>query len=350
MEAFQVRALTGKRLPQSDSGRKFLYMFGRQRPADAGNDASNKPASGLISRLGAALGRTRGRLVEGLSRLLAGGVKVDDALLDQIEELLLSADVGVAVTARIVEGIRSGVKKSDVDAGDAVLRSVEKEMLAVLEPVAAPLEIPTRLGKPFVVLVVGVNGTGKTTSIGKLAYRLRSEGRSVMLAAGDTFRAAAIEQLKSWGQKNQIEVVAQHSGADSASVVYDALHSATSRRIEVLIADTAGRLHTQSDLMEELKKVRRVVSKLDPEAPHEVLLVLDAGTGQNALAQAIKFHQAVGVSGLCITKLDGTAKGGVIFAIAESLGVPIRYIGVGEGVADLKEFDAQAFVQALLAG
>ena len=302
-----------------------------------------------MARLGAALGRTRGRLIDGLSRLLAGGARVDDALLEEIEELLLSADVGVPVTTRIVEAIRVGVKQSDGEGMDDVLRLVEREMLAVLEPVAAPLEIPKQLDTPFVVLVVGVNGTGKTTSIGKLAHRLKAQGLSVMLAAGDTFRAAAIEQLKSWGERNQVTVVSQHTGADSASVVYDALDAATSRGVDVLIADTAGRLHTQANLMEELKKVRRVVNKLDPEAPHEVLLVLDAGTGQNALAQATQFHQAVGVSGLCITKLDGTAKGGVIFAIAERLGVPIRFIGMGEGLSDLREFDARAFVQALLA-
>ncbi len=328
---------------------QFPYMFGRQKPSDAGNDASSQSAPGLMARLGAALGRTRGRLVDGLSRILAGGGKVDDALIDEIEEALLSADVGVPVTTRIVERIRAGAKGAGVETGEGVLSLVEKEMLSVLKPVASPLDIPDKLSKPFVVLVVGVNGTGKTTSIGKLAHKLKSQGRSVMLAAGDTFRAAAIEQLKSWGERNQIPVVAQHTGADSASVIFDALGSATSRKIEVLIADTAGRLHTQADLMEELKKVRRVVNKLDPDAPHEVLLVLDAGTGQNALAQAVQFHQAVGVSGLCITKLDGTAKGGVVFAIAERLRLPIRYIGVGEGLADLRQFDAESFVHALLA-
>lgn len=344
-----TRALTGKRLLRSNARRKFLYMLGKQKTSDAGNDASSERAPGLLARFGAALGRTRVRLVDGLARLLVPGARVDDALLDEIEELLLSADVGVPVTTRIVERIRSGAKKPGGESGDAVLRSVEEEMLAVLEPVAAPLKLPENLTRPFVILVVGVNGTGKTTSIGKLAHRLKSEGRTVMLAAGDTFRAAAIEQLKTWGERNRVPVISQHTGADSASVVYDALDSATSRKIGVLIADTAGRLHTQADLMEELKKVRRVVNKLDPQAPHEVLLVLDAGTGQNALAQAVQFHQAVGVTGLCITKLDGTAKGGVIFAIAERLGLPIRYIGTGENLADLREFDARAFVRALLA-
>ncbi len=323
-------------------------MFGRQKPANAGNDSVKESAPGLMARLAAALGRTRGRLVEGLSALLAGKSKIDDALLDEIEEMLLSADVGVPVTTRIVDVIRETAKKPAGESSDAVLHAVEAEMLSVLDPVNRRLEIPKNPAKPFVILVVGVNGTGKTTSIGKLAHKLKAQGHSVMLAAGDTFRAAAVEQLKRWGERNQVPVVAQKTGADSASVVYDALASAGARGIDVLIADTAGRLHTQAGLMEELKKVRRVLTKLDPEAPHEVLLVLDAGTGQNALAQAVQFHQAVGVSGLCITKLDGTAKGGVIFAIAERLGVPIRFIGVGEGVADLRDFDARAFVQALL--
>ncbi|MDH3315143.1 MAG: signal recognition particle-docking protein FtsY [Gammaproteobacteria bacterium] len=324
-------------------------MFGKQKPADAESDASNERAPGLMTRLGNALGRTRGRLLKGFSRLLADGAKIDDALLEDVEELLLAADVGVPVTTRIVEGIRTSAKNPGGEAGEALLSSVRTNMLAVLEPVAAPLELPEKLARPFVVLVVGVNGTGKTTSIGKLAYQLKSEGRSVMLAAGDTFRAAAIEQLKRWGERNEIPVIAQHTGADSASVVYDALESATARGVDVLIADTAGRLHTQSNLMEELKKVRRVINKLDPEAPHEVLLVLDAGTGQNALTQAVQFNQAIGITGLCITKLDGTAKGGVVFAIAERLGVPIRYIGVGENLDDLRKFDAHTFVQVLLA-
>lgn len=324
-------------------------MFGRKKPADAESDASSERAPGLMARLGNALGRTRGRLAEGFFRLLAGGAKIDDALLEDFEELLLAADVGVPVTTRIVEGIRASAKNPGDQAENAILCSIRRDMLAVLEPVATPLALPEKLARPFVVLVVGVNGTGKTTSIAKLTYLLKSEGRSVMLAAGDTFRAAAIEQLKRWGERNEIPVVAQHIGADSASVVYDALESATSRGVDVLIADTAGRLHTQADLMEELKKIRRVINRLDPEAPHEVLLVLDAGTGQNALAQAVQFHQAVGVTGLCITKLDGTAKGGVIFAIAERLGVPIRYIGVGEKLEDLRKFDAHAFVEALLA-
>jgi len=265
-----------------------------------------------------------------------------------VEDLLLAADVGVAVSRRIIDGLRrraSGIPDAD---GAVLLDAVGKDMLGVLEPVARPLEIPSAQTTPFVILVVGVNGSGKTTTIGKLAHRIQSGGRSVMLAAGDTFRAAAIEQLAAWGERNGVPVIRQYTGADAASVIYDAVHSARARGIDVLIADTAGRLHTQANLMEELKKVRRVITKLDPTAPHEVLLVLDAGTGQNALAQATQFAEALNVTGLCITKLDGTAKGGVVLAIAERLGIPIRYIGVGEGIEDFREFNAGEFVEALL--
>ncbi len=304
--------------------------------------------TGLIARLGTALGRTRGRLVDGLAKLLGGRAKVDEALLEELEELLLSADVGVSVSERIVGGIRRRAGQNDSSTLEAVFSSVREDMLEVLNPVAQALHLPVRRQPPFVILVVGVNGTGKTTTIGKLAHWLKTGGRTVMLAAGDTFRAAAIEQLSSWGERNDVPVIRQHTGADSASVIYDALQAATARRLDVLIADTAGRLHTQTDLMEELKKVRRVINKLDPDAPHEVLLVLDAGTGQNALAQAAQFQQAVGVTGICVTKLDGTAKGGMVLAIADSLGVPIRFVGVGEGIGDFREFDAREFVEALL--
>lgn len=304
--------------------------------------------TGLIARLGTALGRTRGRLVDGLAKLLSGRAKVDEALLEELEELLLTADVGVSVSERIVGGIRRRTGQNDGNTLEAVFGSVREDMLEVLNPVAQALDLPLQRQLPFVILVVGVNGTGKTTTIGKLAHWLKTGGHTVMLAAGDTFRAAAIEQLSSWGERNDVPVIRQHTGADSASVIYDALQAATARRLDVLIADTAGRLHTQTDLMEELKKVRRVINKLDPDAPHEVLLVLDAGTGQNALAQAAQFQQAVGVTGICVTKLDGTAKGGMVLAIADSLGVPIRFVGVGEGIGDFREFDAREFVEALL--
>jgi fused signal recognition particle receptor len=273
---------------------------------------------------------------------------VDEALLEELEELLLAADVGVSVSERIVDGIRRRTWQNDRNTLEAVFSSVREDMLEVLNPVSQALHLPARRQLPFVVLVVGVNGTGKTTTIGKLAHWLKSGGHTVMFAAGDTFRAAAIEQLSSWGERNDVPVIRQHTGADSASVIYDALQAATARRFDVLIADTAGRLHTQTGLMEELKKVRRVINKLDPDAPHEVLLVIDAGTGQNALSQAAQFQQAVGVTGICLTKLDGTAKGGIVLAIADSLGLPIRFVGVGEGITDFREFDAQEFVEALL--
>lgn len=322
-------------------------MFGKQKPVEAGENRSQQ-RGGLAVRLGAALSRTRGRLAGGLARLFGAGRKLDDELLEEVEDLLLAADVGVAVSERIIDGLkRRTTKTADAD-GAALLESVAKDMLDILEPVAKSLEIPAASTTPFVILVVGVNGSGKTTTIGKLAHRIRSGGRSVMLAAGDTFRAAAIEQLIAWGQRNSVPVISQHTGADAASVIYDAVQAAGARGIDVLIADTAGRLHTQGDLMEELKKVRRVMTKLDPTAPHEVLLVLDAGTGQNALTQATQFAGAVDVTGLCITKLDGTAKGGVVLAIAEHLGIPIRYIGVGEDIEDLREFNAREFVEALL--
>lgn len=323
-------------------------MFGKLKPEKPGGDSAPKTGGGMMARLGAALGRTRGRIAGGLARLLGDATRIDEALLEEVEDLLLSADVGVAVSQRIVGGLKKRVGKVEGDPGQLVFDSIRDEMLAVLTPVAQPLRVSTSRERPFVILVVGVNGTGKTTTIGKLAHHLKSQGHSVMLAAGDTFRAAAIEQLNSWGERNEVNVISQHTGADSASVVFDAVKSAGAKGIDVLIADTAGRLHTQSDLMEELKKVRRVVSKLDPEAPHEVILVVDAGTGQNALTQATQFQEAVGVSGICVTKLDGTAKGGVVLAIAERLVVPIRYIGVGEGIEDLREFNAREFVDALL--
>lgn len=305
--------------------------------------------TGLRARLSAALGRTRATLADGFARLFEGRRRVDDAFVEEVEDLLLSADVGVQASERLVSAFRRRYADRSIDDPGGAFGALRAEMVALLEPVAVPLEIPARGAGPFVVLVVGVNGTGKTTTIGKLAHLLLGDGHSVMLAAGDTFRAAAIEQLQAWGARNDVPVIAQRSGADSASVIYDALESARARGTDVLIADTAGRLHTRTGLMEELKKVVRVMGKLDGNAPHEVLLVIDGGTGQNALAQARQFKQAVGVSGLVLTKLDGTAKGGIVFAMAEELGIPIRFIGVGEGVDDLREFEAGTFVDALLA-
>ena len=312
---------------------------------DSNREAPARP--GLLGRLGAALGKTRSAIADGIVRLVGARATIDDDLLEEIETILLTADVGVEATRRIIRGLEARVTRGEVGDATALLASLEEDMLAMLEPVEAPLAIPD-LDGPCVILVVGVNGAGKTTTIGKLAARLGSEGRTVMIAAGDTFRAAAIEQLQEWGRRAGVPVVAQQPGADSASVIYDAFESARARGVDVLIADTAGRLHTRVGLMDELRKVRRVIGKLDPSAPHEVLLVLDAGTGQNALTQAVRFHDAVGVTGIALTKLDGTARGGIIFAVAERLKLPIRLIGVGEGVDDLREFDAREFVAAIV--
>ncbi|HEY0634637.1 MAG TPA: signal recognition particle-docking protein FtsY [Gammaproteobacteria bacterium] len=272
---------------------------------------------------------------------------IDSELLEELETRLLTADLGVEATQTIIADLTQRVARNQLADSDALFAALREDMAALLAPSSKPLTIPAEK-RPFVILMVGINGAGKTTTIGKLAKRLQGEGKSVMLAAGDTFRAAAVEQLQVWGERNDIAVIAQHSGADSASVIFDAVQAAKARNIDVVIADTAGRLHTQSNLMEELKKIRRVMGKLDATAPHEVLLVLDAGTGQNALNQAQQFHQAIGVSGIVLTKLDGTAKGGIIFAIARKLALPIRFIGVGEQIDDLRVFDANEFVDALL--
>ena len=273
--------------------------------------------------------------------------KLDDDLLDEIETALLTADVGVAATTQLLEGLRQRMKRREFANADELLRALRNELIAMLAPVAQPLVIDSN-AKPFVLLTVGVNGVGKTTTIGKLARRFRDEGRSLMLAAGDTFRAAAVAQLQAWGDRNGVPVVAQGQNADAASVAFDALQAAKARGTEVLIADTAGRLHTQQGLMAELGKIRRVLGKLDPTAPHEVLMVIDGTTGQNALSQLRQFNQAVTVTGLVVTKLDGTAKGGVVFALAREFGIPIRYAGIGERPEDLRVFDAEAFVDALL--
>nr|VFK43475.1 MAG: signal recognition particle-docking protein FtsY [Candidatus Kentron sp. SD]VFK45052.1 MAG: signal recognition particle-docking protein FtsY [Candidatus Kentron sp. SD]VFK78691.1 MAG: signal recognition particle-docking protein FtsY [Candidatus Kentron sp. SD] len=305
--------------------------------------------TGMFTRLKGALGRTRTGLVGGLAGFLRNRNTMDDSLIDEIETLLLTADVGIDATERITNDIGQRLKRRQLKDPEAVLNALRENMLKILSPVSQPLVIPKDREGPFVILVVGVNGTGKTTTIGKLAKCLQADGLRVMLAAGDTFRAAAIEQLEVWGERNEVPVIAQQIGADSASVIYDALQSARARQFDVLIADTAGRLHTQANLMEELKKVHRVMAKLDATAPHEAILVLDAGTGQNALAQAKQFHKTIGLTGIILTKLDGTAKGGIICAIAQQLAVPIRFIGVGEGVDDLKQFDAAEFVNALFA-
>ncbi|MEQ9464211.1 MAG: signal recognition particle-docking protein FtsY [Haliea sp.] len=304
--------------------------------------------AGFFARLRRGLGRTSDTLVQGLGTLFLGRKEIDADLLEELESRLLLADVGVDATVEIIDRLTRRVSRKELTSPDALQRALQEELLEVLRPCEEPLQVAGK--KPFVILMVGVNGVGKTTTIGKLARRYQAEGRSVMLAAGDTFRAAAVEQLQVWGQRHQVPVIAQHSGADSASVIYDALQAAQARNVDVLIADTAGRLHNKDHLMEELRKVVRVMGKLDPEAPHEVMLVLDAGTGQNALAQASQFQQVVGVTGLTLTKLDGTAKGGIIFAIARKLGLPIRFIGVGETADDLRPFAAEPFIEALFAG
>ena len=310
-------------------------------PAEAERPAAAAGKPGWRERL-----RGSG-FARGLGGLFSRNPKLDDDLLDEIETALLTADVGVPATTALVEGLRKRMKSREFADAQGLLKALRAELIALLAPVAQPLRIDASL-KPFVVLTVGVNGVGKTTTIGKLARRFKEEGHSLMLAAGDTFRAAAVAQLQAWGERNGVPVVAQGQDADAASVAFDALQAAKARGIEVLIADTAGRLHTQQGLMAELGKIRRVLGKLDPAAPHEVLMVIDGTTGQNALSQLRQFHAAVGVTGLVVTKLDGTAKGGVVFALAREFGIPIRYAGIGERSEDLRVFDAEAFVDALL--
>ncbi len=320
-------------------------MFGFIKKKSSEQSETPKKA-GFVGRLRERLSRTRSGLTEGLSSLLLGKKAIDDELLEELETRLLLADVGVDATRKIIGRLTERVSRKQLTDADTLIDALREELLAIIEPVSQPLEI-SESEHPFVILMVGINGAGKTTTIGKLAKQLQNQDRRVMLAAGDTFRAAAVEQLQVWGERNDIPVVAQHSGADSAAVIHDALQAARSRGVDVLIADTAGRLHTQQGLMDELAKVKRVMQKIDPEAPHEVMLVLDAGTGQNALSQAVQFHELMSLTGITITKLDGTAKGGVLFAIAKRLGVPIRFIGIGEGIDDLRVFDAGEFVNAL---
>jgi len=303
---------------------------------------------GFFARLKQGLSKTSASIGEGMASLFLGKKAIDDDLLDELETRLLTADVGVEATTAIMQNLARRVSRKELADSGALYKALQEELASLLKPVEQPLVIDSSK-QPFVILVVGVNGVGKTTTIGKLAKKLQLEGKKVMLAAGDTFRAAAVEQLQIWGERNKIAVIAQHTGADSASVIFDAVQAAKARGIDVLIADTAGRLHTKDNLMEELKKVRRVMGKLDESAPHEVLLVLDAGTGQNAINQTKQFNQSVELTGLALTKLDGTAKGGVIFALAKQFGTPIRYIGVGEGIDDLRTFEAGAFVDALFA-
>ena len=285
-------------------------------------------------------------IARGLGGLFRRHPQLDDALLEELETVLLTSDVGVAASTSLVGDLRERMHKREFADAQALRHALRGDLLEILQPVAVPLDMDTH--KPFVLLVIGVNGVGKTTTIGKLAHFCQNQGRKVMLAAGDTFRAAAVEQLETWGERNRVPVIAQGQGADSASVIYDAVQGASARDADVLIADTAGRLHTQGGLMDELGKIARVIRKLDPEAPHEVLMVIDGTTGQNAISQVRQFHQAIGVTGLVVTKLDGTARGGVVFALAREFGLPIRFVGLGEGIGDLRPFDPEAYIDGLL--
>lgn len=326
-----------------------MFNFGKKTDARAASDDTGQAApekQSLFSRLKAGLSRTRGNLAEGLSALFVGRKTIDPALMEDIETQLLSADLGIEATDHVIAALTARLQRKQLQDPDALMAALQEELRNLLLPCSAPLVVDDSV-RPWVILVVGVNGVGKTTTIGKLAKRLQQDGRKVMLAAGDTFRAAAVEQLQVWGERNNVPVVAQATGADSASVIFDAYQSAKARGIDVLIADTAGRLHNKSNLMQELEKIGRVLKKQDEALPHETMLVLDATTGQNALSQARSFNEAVKLSGITLTKLDGTAKGGMVFAIAKELQLPIRFIGVGEQLDDLRPFDADEFVRAL---
>lgn len=314
--------------------------------SNATGSTGKNSEQGLFSRFRAGLAKTRSNFAEGLGNLFLGQKEIDEKLLEEIETRLLMSDVGVGATQQIIDNLAVSISRKQVSDPVALYKGLREELSNILMTSEQPL-LAAAQKKPFVILMIGVNGAGKTTTCGKLARYFQDQGKSVIMAAGDTYRAAAVEQLQIWGERTNIPVIAQRTGADSASVIFDALQSAIANEVDVLIADTAGRLHNKSNLMEELKKVKKVMGKLDVDAPHEVMLVIDAGTGQNALQQAKQFQEAVDVSGLTLTKLDGTAKGGIIFAIARELRLPIRFIGVGEQAEDLRPFDADQFVTAL---
>lgn len=318
-------------------------------PAPTPVSTKTKEKPSLFSRLKSGLSKTGSSLTEGFGNLFMGKKQIDDEVLEELETRLLMADVGIEATQKIIKDLTQQVDRNELNDTEALMQSLYRSMSDILKPVAKPLEIDTSK-KPMVILMVGINGAGKTTTIGKLAKKFQNDGKKVMLAAGDTFRAAAVEQLQTWGERNKVPVIAQGQGADSASVIFDGMQAAKARGIDVLLADTAGRLHTQTNLMEELKKVKRVMQKVDPTAPHEIMLIVDASIGQNALAQAKEFHNALGLTGITVTKLDGTAKGGILFAIANQTGIPVRFVGVGESIDDLQTFDAEHFTGALLGG
>ncbi|WP_284973658.1 signal recognition particle-docking protein FtsY [Atlantibacter hermannii] len=340
-EELEAQALAANQLAQESDDDV------EQAAPDVAMPVQEKPTKeGFFARLKRSLIKTKENLGSGFISLFRGK-KIDDDLFEELEEQLLIADVGVETTRRIITNLTEGASRKQLRDAEALYGLLKEEMGEILAKVDEPLNIEGKT--PFVILMVGVNGVGKTTTIGKLARQFEQQGKSVMLAAGDTFRAAAVEQLQVWGQRNNIPVVAQHTGADSASVIFDAIQAAKARNVDVLIADTAGRLQNKSHLMEELKKIVRVMKKLDEEAPHEIMLTIDASTGQNAISQAKLFHEAVGLTGITLTKLDGTAKGGVIFSVADQFGIPIRYIGVGEQISDLRPFNAGDFIEALFA-
>ena len=322
-----------------------MFGFGKKKQNEPSAE-QDTVQPGFFERLKQGLARSRSTFSDGLADLVLGKKKIDDDLLEELETLLLTADVGVDTTQRIIDDLTDRVKRKTLSDPAALSEVLQAQLVDILKQCECPVVEP-QSGKPQVILMVGINGAGKTTTIGKLAKKLQNDGQKVMLAAGDTFRAAAVEQLQTWGERNDIPVIAQATGADSASVIFDALQAAQARGMDVLIADTAGRLHTKDNLMDELSKIARVMKKLDEDAPHEVMLVVDAGTGQNAINQAEQFFKAVGLTGITLSKLDGTAKGGIVFAIAERVGVPIRFIGVGEGIDDLRPFNAEEFVKAL---
>ncbi len=312
--------------------------------------AEQAPAEDSSADLSQSLEKTKRSFSDGMADFFLGKKSIDSSLLEELETRLLSADVGIDATTTIIDELQSNISRKVINDTESLHLKLAEIMKAILQPCQQPLNavIDASSAKPFVILVVGINGAGKTTSIGKLAHHFIQQGKSVMLAAGDTFRAAAVEQLQQWGQRNNVPVISQGTGADPASVIFDAVQSASSKNIDIIIADTAGRLHTQDNLMEELAKIKRVLGKLDVTAPHETLIVMDAGFGQNALHQVQQFHDSIGLTGLAVTKLDGTAKGGILFSIANTLNLPVRFIGVGEGINDLRPFDAAEFVDALL--
>jgi len=319
----------------------IMFILKKLRPSSTQNTSKK---DGVLNYLKTKLQKTRETM---LGKLLFWKKDIDQSLLDEIETHLILADVGIEATKQIISDLSQRIKRKEINDTETLIEILKNHLTELLQPCAKPLIIDNENVKPFVILMVGINGSGKTTTIGKLAKKLQQEGKKVILAAGDTFRAAAIEQLQEWGQRNNIPVIAQQHGADSAAVIFDAMQAAKSRDIDIIIADTAGRLHTQAHLMEELKKIKRILNKSDPTAPHEVILVLDASIGQNALVQAQQFKEAIGITGIALTKLDGTAKGGIIFAIAKNLAIPIRFIGVGETIDDLKVFDVKEFIDAL---